>query len=62
MSDKKISPIRLANIPSDVKEYILELQGIEQKNCLCKKSQERVVYMIIREHKEMTDLEKRKKP
>ncbi len=58
MANKKASPIRLANIPTDIKEYILHIQGVEQSQCLCKKSQERIVYQLIREHKEMTDLDK----
>lgn len=53
--------IKLLNIPTDVKEYVLEIQGIEQKQCLCKKSQERIVYQLLREHRDMTDLEKKKK-
>ena len=61
MATTKPSAIRLANIPPDVKEYILEIQGIEQARCLCKKSQERIVYQLLREHKDMTDLTKIKK-
>lgn len=53
--------ITLLNIPSDIKEYILKIQGIEQVDCLCKKSQEFIIYQLLREHRDMTDLDKTKK-
>ncbi len=46
--------IKLENVPTDVQQYILEIQGHEQASCLCKRSKEFTVYMLIREHRDMT--------
>jgi metal-sulfur cluster biosynthetic enzyme len=52
----KKGSILLNIIPEDVQKYIAEIQGHEQVECLCKRSKEFTVYMIIREHREMTQL------
>lgn len=50
----KKGSIRLDKVPEDVQKYIAEIQGQEQVNCLCKRSKEFTVYMLIREHREMS--------
>lgn len=52
----KKGSILLNTVPEDVQKYIAEIQGHEQTECLCKRSKEFTVYMIIREHREMTTL------
>ena len=53
---KKPSEIKLKNIPIDVEEYLLEIQGKERVKCRCARSKEFTVYMLLREHREMTEL------
>lgn len=62
MSDnKKSKVVNLRNMPIDVEEYLLTVQGKEKVNCRCTRSKEFTIYLIIREHREMTNLKNLKK-
>lgn len=58
---QKTKQIKLRNMPVDVEEYLLEIQGKERVNCRCARSKEFVVYLLIREHREMTNIKNLKK-
>lgn len=54
----KGAELRLPNMPLDVEDYILEVQGEERRRCRCTRSKEFIVYALIREHREMTELKR----
>lgn len=56
---EKKTTFPLQNIPEDVKRYILQVQGeIKCKKGISQYSQQLVIFQIIREHKEFSDIKK----
>lgn len=51
-----MSTLPLKNIPTDVKKYILKVQGdTKSKKGIASYSQVQTIYSIIREHKEQSE-------
>lgn len=52
----KMSTLHLKDLPSDVKKYILKVQGeVKAKKGIAQYSQQSTICQIVREHKEFTE-------